>query len=97
MSAVRATLVRCSMGEGGGLAAGGKDAPTVRPSVRPRALLPRQVAANGPTTEAAAAHATGRASERASDHIKAPLWRAPKEEGVREGRVTHPYTDLDMN
>ena len=78
------------MGEGG-LAAGGKDAPAVR--VRPRALLPRQVAANGPTTEAAAAHA----SEREGDHIKAPLWRAPKEEGVREGRVTHPYTDLDMN
>ena len=64
------------------------------PSVRARALLPRQVAANGPTTEAAAAHARG---ERASDHIKAPLWRAPKEEGVREGRVTHAYTDLDMN
>ena len=63
------------------------------PSSRPRARLPRQVAANGPTAEAAAAHATGRAS----DHIKAPLWRAPKEEGVREGRVTHPYTDLDMN
>ena len=89
MSAVRATLVRCSMGEGG-RPGRWRERCAYRPPVRPRALLPRQVAANGPTTEAAAAHARGRASEREGDHIKAPLWRAPKEEGVREGRVTHP-------
>ena len=58
-------------------------APSAR--VRPRPPAAKQVAANGPTAEAAA-HATGRASERAT--ISKLLCGArPKEEGVREGRV----------
>ena len=68
-------------------------APSAR--VRPRPPAAKQVAANGPTAEAAA-HATGRASERASDHIKAPLWRAPKRRGSARGPCHAPALILSL-
>ena len=64
--------------------------------VRPRPPAAKQVAANGPSAAPRPWPMPRPRDERASDHIKAPLWRAPKRRGSARGPCHAPALILSL-